>query len=152
MKTRYLLYSAVIDNCVYLRSRCLLTSNFLIFATMPLDINAFRVSSGGDPEIIRESQRRRFAPVELVDEIIANDEKWRQMTGQIDNLRKDRNTVQKAVATKMKAKEPCEEGKAEVKKIGDEILAVEEEQKSLKIVIDKQVGTNTSYLLSLRFS
>ena len=89
---------------------------------MPLDINAFRVSSGGDPEIIRESQRRRFAPVELVDEIIANDEKWRQMTGQIDNLRKDRNTVQKAVATKMKAKEPCEEGKAEVQR--DETVGV----------------------------
>jgi seryl-tRNA synthetase len=115
---------------------------------MPLDINAFRVSSGGDPEIIRESQRRRFAPVELVDEIIANDEKWRLMTGQIDNLRKDRNTVQKAVATKMKAKEPCEEGKAEVKKIGDEILAVEEEQKSLKIVIDKQVRMSTMSVLT----
>ena len=106
---------------------------------MPLDINFFRVSSGGNPEVIKESQRRRFASVELVDEIIENDEKWRQMTGQIDNLRKDRNTVQKAVATKMKAKEPCEEGKAEIKKIGDDIIAVEEEQKSLKIIIDKQV-------------
>lgn len=106
---------------------------------MPLDINSFRVSSGGDPEIIRESQRRRFAPVELVDEIIANDEKWRLMTGQIDNLRKDRNTVQKVVATKMKAKEECDEGKAQIKQIGDDIVAVEEEQKALRIVIDKQV-------------
>lgn len=106
---------------------------------MPLDINFFRTSSGGNPDVIKESQRRRFASVELVDEIIENDEKWRQMTGQIDNLRKDRNTVQKAVATKMKAKEPCEEGKAEIKKIGDDIIAVEEEQKSLKILIDKQV-------------
>ena len=110
---------------------------------MPLDINSFRVSSGGNPDVIKESQRRRFASVELVDEIIENDEKWRLMTGQIDNLRKDRNTVQKAVATKMKAKEPCEEGKAEIKKIGDEILAVEEEQKSLKVVIDKQVGNSS---------
>jgi hypothetical protein len=32
------------------------------------------------------------------------------MTGQIDNLRKERNIVQKGVATKMKAKEACEEG------------------------------------------
>ena len=107
---------------------------------MPLDINFFRVDSGGNPDIIRESQRRRFAPVELVDEIIANDTKWRQMTGEIDNLRKDRNTVQKAVATKMKAKEPCEEQKATIKEIGDKILAVEEEQKALKITIDKQVA------------
>lgn len=36
---------------------------------MPLDINMFRVDRGGDPEIIRESQRRRFAPPEMVDEV-----------------------------------------------------------------------------------
>jgi hypothetical protein len=42
---------------------------------------------------------------------------------------------------KMKAKEECEEGKARVKAIGEEILAMEEEQKALKIVIDKQVQT-----------
>jgi seryl-tRNA synthetase len=106
---------------------------------MPLDINAFRVTSGGDPEIIKESQRRRFAPVEVVDEIIAFDDKWRLMTGQIDNLRKERNIVQKGVATKMKVKEACEEGKAEIKAIGDHIVAVEEEQKALKIIIDKMV-------------
>lgn len=106
---------------------------------MPLDINAFRVTSGGDPEIIRESQRRRFTSVELVDEIIENDEKWRFMTGQIDNLKRDRNTVQKVVATKMKAKEDCEEMKGEIKQIGETIVAVEEEQKALKILIDRQV-------------
>lgn len=36
---------------------------------MPLDINMFRVERGGDPEIIRESQRRRFEPPEIVDEV-----------------------------------------------------------------------------------
>lgn len=48
---------------------------------MPIDINMLRVERGGDPEKVRESQRRRFAPVELVDEIIAIDEKWRRLTG-----------------------------------------------------------------------
>lgn len=70
---------------------------------MPLDINLFRAGSGGNPDLIKESQRRRYASVELVDEIIAKDDKWRLMTGSIDNLRKDRNTVQKQVATKKKA-------------------------------------------------
>ena len=40
---------------------------------MPLDIVAFRTDQGGNPDKIRESQRRRFASVELVDEIIALD-------------------------------------------------------------------------------
>ena len=31
----------------------------------------------GDPEIVRESQRRRYGRVEIVDEIIALDQEWR---------------------------------------------------------------------------
>lgn len=36
-----------------------------------LDVNDFIAERGGNPETIRESQRRRFASVEIVDEIIA---------------------------------------------------------------------------------
>lgn len=36
-----------------------------------LDVNSFLKERGGDPEAIRESQRRRYAPVEAVDEVIA---------------------------------------------------------------------------------
>lgn len=43
-----------------------------------LDINLFRVEKGNHPEIIRESQRRRFASVEVVDEIINLDKQFRQ--------------------------------------------------------------------------
>ena len=43
-----------------------------------LDINLFREEKGHNPEIIRESQRRRFASVEIVDEIIHLDKEWRQ--------------------------------------------------------------------------
>jgi seryl-tRNA synthetase len=45
-----------------------------------LDINLFRTEKGFDPEIVRESQRRRFASVEIVDEIINLDKEWRQRT------------------------------------------------------------------------
>jgi hypothetical protein len=72
---------------------------------MPLDINLFRADKGGDPDRIRESQRRRFASVEIVDEIIAKDNEWRQLTGDIDNLKKERNATQKQVGIKMKAGE-----------------------------------------------
>lgn len=43
-----------------------------------LDINLFREEKGNNPEIIRDSQRKRFASVDLVDEIIELDKEWRQ--------------------------------------------------------------------------
>jgi seryl-tRNA synthetase len=43
-----------------------------------LDINLFRADKGGDPEIVRESQRKRFADVSLVDQVVALDEEWRK--------------------------------------------------------------------------
>ncbi|KAF3944435.1 hypothetical protein CMV_029093 [Castanea mollissima] len=63
-----------------------------------LDINLFRVEKGGNPEHIRESQRRRFANVELVDEVIAIDKQWRQLQFDLENLRKDFNKINKQVA------------------------------------------------------
>ena len=34
-----------------------------------LDINLLRVEKGGNPELVKESQRRRFADVALVDKV-----------------------------------------------------------------------------------
>ncbi|CAN6449457.1 unnamed protein product [Victoria cruziana] len=63
-----------------------------------LDINLFREDKGNDPERIRESQRRRFADVEIVDEIIRLDKEWRQRQFELENLRKDFNRINKEVA------------------------------------------------------
>lgn len=43
-----------------------------------LDILSFIEEKGGNPELIRESQRRRHAPVEVVDEVIALYDTWRR--------------------------------------------------------------------------
>ena len=48
-----------------------------------LDINMFREEKGQYSELIRDSQRRRFASVELVDEIIVLDKQWRSRNAQI---------------------------------------------------------------------
>ncbi|CAN1219348.1 Serine--tRNA ligase, cytoplasmic [Linum perenne] len=63
-----------------------------------LDINLFREDKGNNPEIIRQSQRFRFANVEIVDEIIKLDKEWRQRQFELDNLRKDFNKINKQVA------------------------------------------------------
>ncbi|KAK8968919.1 hypothetical protein KSP40_PGU005904 [Platanthera guangdongensis] len=59
-----------------------------------LDIKLFR----SDPDRVRESQRRRGAPVELVDEIISLDKEWRQRQFELDSLRKDFNRMNKEMA------------------------------------------------------
>ncbi|KAK2972488.1 hypothetical protein RJ640_017660 [Escallonia rubra] len=63
-----------------------------------MDINLFREDKGNNPEIIRESQRRRFAKVELVDDVILLDKEWRQRQFELDNLRKDFNKINKEIA------------------------------------------------------
>jgi seryl-tRNA synthetase len=46
-----------------------------------LDIGLFRAGRpGGNPDLVRESQRKRFAKVELVDQVIEADEQWRKRT------------------------------------------------------------------------
>ncbi|BBH06611.1 seryl-tRNA synthetase / serine--tRNA ligase [Prunus dulcis] len=63
-----------------------------------LDINLFREEKGNNPEIIRESQRRRFKAVEIVDEVIQLDKEWRQRQFELENLRKEFNKINKRVA------------------------------------------------------
>ncbi|GER43582.1 serine--tRNA ligase [Striga asiatica] len=70
-----------------------------------LDINLFREEKGGNPEKIRESQRRRFANADLVDEVIELDRVWRQRQFELDGLRTDRNRLSKEIARLKIAKE-----------------------------------------------
>jgi seryl-tRNA synthetase len=43
---------------------------------MTLDVTSFIVEKGGNPEVIKESQRKRGDSVELVDEVIAMYKHW----------------------------------------------------------------------------
>jgi seryl-tRNA synthetase len=78
--------------------------------------------------------------VDLVDEIIALDNKWRSLTGEIDNLKKRRNAVQKEVGLKKKAGEPCDEMVADIKNLGDEIEQKEKEQDETKSLVDSMLS------------
>ncbi|KAL5722967.1 serine--tRNA ligase [Ranunculus cassubicifolius] len=63
-----------------------------------LDINLFREDRGNNPELIRESLRRRFKDVSLVDEIINLDQEWRKRQFELITLQKDFNKINKEVA------------------------------------------------------
>lgn len=73
---------------------------------MVLDIDLFRPEKGGDPEKMRENQRKRFKDVKLVDIIVEKDKEWRKQVFKGDQLKKLKNVASKLIAEKMKNKEP----------------------------------------------
>jgi len=83
-----------------------------------LDINLFRVSKGGNPDLIKESQRKRGASVEIVDEIIDLDNQWVKARFNADAINKDINAINKQIGAFHKAKKP-EEAKSLIPKKAD---------------------------------
>lgn len=72
-----------------------------------LDINLFREDRGGNPELVRESQRRRFKDVKLVDKVLELDAQWRTVRYDLDNISKTRNQLNAQLKEiKMKARNP----------------------------------------------
>ncbi|XP_057657576.1 serine--tRNA ligase, cytoplasmic [Diorhabda carinulata] len=73
---------------------------------MVLDLDLFRTDKGGNPDLIRENQKKRFKDVALVDKVIERDSTWRQLRHKLDNCNKLKNVCSKAIGEKMKKKEP----------------------------------------------
>ncbi|XP_064398741.1 serine--tRNA ligase, cytoplasmic-like [Halichondria panicea] len=73
---------------------------------MVLDLLLFRADQGGDPDKIREIQRKRFKDVSHVDKVIEYDDRWRKLRFQMDNCNKLKNMCSKEIGRKKKNKEP----------------------------------------------
>ncbi|XP_060629203.2 serine--tRNA ligase, cytoplasmic [Anolis sagrei] len=73
---------------------------------MVLDLDLFRADKGGDPELVRETQRKRFKDPALVDALVEADGAWRRCRFRADNLNKLKNLCSKTIGEKMKKKEP----------------------------------------------
>ncbi|KAJ5888882.1 hypothetical protein N7495_008923 [Penicillium taxi] len=74
-----------------------------------LDLNDFITERGGDPNKIRESQRRRFAPEEAVDEVIALYEEARRARYEVTQVGSQLNALLKEIGMKKKNKEDASE-------------------------------------------
>merc|ERR1712093_888067 len=72
--------------------------------TTMLDINDFIAERGGDVKKIKESQRRRHAPEEAVDEVIAMFEDHRKSQYAANQIKTEINTLQKEIGQIKKAK------------------------------------------------
>ncbi|KAK1404309.1 Serine--tRNA ligase [Heracleum sosnowskyi] len=94
-----------------------------------LDLKLFR----DNPEIIRESQRRRFKDVAVVDdEVIALDQEARLRQYELDNLRKDFNQISKKFAELKTSGEDASEIARSAKANKDAIAMKEEEVKATR--------------------
>jgi len=105
-----------------------------------MDINLFRKDKGGDPEIVRESQRKRFADVNVVDEIIELDKEWISAKYELDQKRKTFGTLNKTIAQKKKAGENADGLIEESKALDAEVKKLQERENELKTKLDDKIS------------
>ncbi|KAF8635614.1 hypothetical protein AX15_000254 [Amanita polypyramis BW_CC] len=100
---------------------------------MTLDILHFIDNKGGNAEEIRESQRKRGHPVEVVDDVIQMYADWVKMDYDSNILRKRVNEIQKKISAKKKAKEPADDLVATKKELDVQVEAKKKETKEFEV-------------------
>jgi seryl-tRNA synthetase len=75
---------------------------------MPLDINDFRPEKGGNPDLVRDTLRKRFKDVAIVDAVIASDKKWRESNFKDEEFSKFINKTSKDIGELKKQKKDAE--------------------------------------------
>ncbi|KAJ5169118.1 Serine--tRNA ligase cytoplasmic [Penicillium canariense] len=104
-----------------------------------LDLNDFIAERGGDPNKIKESQRKRFAPEEAVDEVIALYEEARRARYEVTQIGSLLNPLLKQIGMKKKNKEDASDlmsQKADLekrKKDSEDAAAQKEAERDRKI-------------------
>ena len=101
-----------------------------------IDVLDFIPSRGGDPKKVKESQRRRFAPEEVVDEVTALWEDHRKTNYEATQLNSKINAVQKQIGQLKKAKSNADKELQEKANLEKEKKQVEE------LVLEKEKKLN----------
>lgn len=108
---------------------------------MSLELAKLREKEFAD--VVRDSQRRRYKSVYLVDYVISLDEQWRKSRYGVDQLKKQLGQLQKQITEKKKAKEECNDLLAEKVKLEKDIANEERIESELKALLDdkfSQIG------------
>ncbi|KAH6622389.1 hypothetical protein C7974DRAFT_415039 [Boeremia exigua] len=111
-----------------------------------LDINDFITERGGDPEKIRESQRKRHAPVEIVDEVIELFEDHRRTQYAATQIGSQINGLQKQVGQKKKAKESADDLLAEMAQLKQQKSAKEDEAAAKLVKLNTKAKSVGNYV------
>ena len=111
---------------------------------MGIDLNLFRKDKGGDPDKIRESEKRRFRDPVSVDQVIELDDIWRKKRWEMDQVAMEFNALNKQIAQKKKAskgKDKCETEIANITKIKDQKIQLANDEKVARKELDAKLYT-----------
>ncbi|KAG9313797.1 serine-tRNA ligase, partial [Chiua virens] len=114
---------------------------------MTLDVTSFIDSKGGNAEEIRESQRKRGEPVELVDQVIDMYAEWVKMDFELNGLNKQVNATQKEIGAKKKAKEPADDLVAQKKALDAQVEAKRKETREFELFM-RQKASNVGNIVA----
>lgn len=100
-----------------------------------LDIKLFR----DNPEIIRDSERKRFRSTENVDKVIEFDTKWRETLQKLQELRAERNAISKSF------KSAAKEGKDKIQELKQKSSSIKEEITQLEPLVNEYLEERDSF-------
>jgi seryl-tRNA synthetase len=86
-----------------------------------IDLLMLQPEKGGDPEVVRASQKKRGAPESIVEDVLALYKEWVKLDYQLNMLQKETNAVQKEITAKRKAKESADEEMEKKKSIDKQV-------------------------------
>jgi len=86
------------------------------------------------PDKVKENIKKKFRTdrLKLVDEVLLKDKKWRELKGEVDNLRAERNKISKEIADAKKAGKDAKKLLKEAGAIPDKIDSLEKKMYSLE--------------------
>lgn len=95
-----------------------------------IDIKVIREN----PELVKNNIKKKFQDekLEIVDEILKLDEKWRKLKFDEDDLRKERNNISKEISELKKARKNADKELKKAKKIPVEIEKLQDKRRKLE--------------------
>ena len=101
-----------------------------------LDIRLVREN----PDVVREALKKRQADVAVVDSAIALDERRREILGEVERLKAERNTVSKEIG-RMKDAESRQEKIDAMRAVGDKIKALDDDLRDVDAELTSIMAT-----------
>ncbi|KAG4436957.1 hypothetical protein IFR05_007570 [Cadophora sp. M221] len=111
-----------------------------------LDVFDFIKEKGGNPEKIKESQRRRYASEEVVDEVIELYEDHRKTQYAATQINTKINETQKQIGVKRKAKEDAADLMKQKVEFEKEKKALTDSAAEKEQILKKKIGTIGNYV------